>query len=106
MDYFAPLAKTGDGAKRYDVSGGCLCAEHILTSPPPRPPLRCGRPSPLEAKGGGIRKSNFAPLAGRGEERSAVVLPARKRDVARERGVTGRVGVLRWLIQRALAVRS
>src|SRR5437868_15135111 len=106
MDYFAPLAKTGDGAKRYDVSGGCLCAEHILTSPPPRPPLRCGRPSPLKAKGGGIRKSDLAPRAGRGEEGSAVVMASRKRGVARERGITARIGWADERIGSGVAVRS
>src|SRR5436190_23044455 len=41
---------------------GACPRERILTSPPPRPPLRCGRPSPLNTKGGGIRKSELSPV--------------------------------------------
>src|SRR5438045_3244657 len=35
---------------------GACPRERILTSPPPRPPLRCGRPSPLK---GSLRNPSF-----------------------------------------------
>ena len=32
-------------------SGGGLSVQRVVTSPPPRPQLRCGRPSPLKGEG-------------------------------------------------------
>src|SRR5437868_11458232 len=52
---FIPPPFVGRVGGRRPVGGGCP-RERILTSPPPRPPLRCGRPSPLK---GSLRNPSF-----------------------------------------------
>jgi len=46
-----PSPICGEGGRPKGRSGGGLSVQRIVTSPPPRPQLRCGRPFPLKGEG-------------------------------------------------------